>query len=107
MDIDASVGRIFERGQGCRVKRKVNEPMIKLQEELNDWARIDVRTNRCCPISGTQIAWVVSVKDRHGLPLRNVCWSQSGFIGVDPIPIADVSEFYKNGYRQQYNTKYY
>lgn len=76
--------------------------MTDLKEELNDCERMDVHSDRRCPLTGTHAAWVVAVKDRHGLPLRNVCWSQSGFMGVDPIPIADVSEFYKNEYRQQY-----
>jgi 2-polyprenyl-3-methyl-5-hydroxy-6-metoxy-1,4-benzoquinol methylase len=61
-----------------------------------------VTTNRPCPLSGSRHATVVSNLDRHGGALRNVCWTESGFIGVDPIPIADVSEFYKKEYRQQY-----
>jgi 2-polyprenyl-3-methyl-5-hydroxy-6-metoxy-1,4-benzoquinol methylase len=61
-----------------------------------------VTTKRSCPLSGSYEATVVAVLDRHGKPLRNVCWIQSGFIGVDPIPIEDVSEFYKTEYRQQY-----
>jgi 2-polyprenyl-3-methyl-5-hydroxy-6-metoxy-1,4-benzoquinol methylase len=65
-------------------------------------ARVQVTTKRVCPLTGTNEARVVAQKDRHGKALRNVCWTQSGFIGVDPIPIADVSEFYKHEYRQQY-----
>ena len=61
-----------------------------------------VTTHRTCPLSGSQQATVVALRDRHGAELRNVCWTESGFIGVDPIPIADVSEFYKKEYRQQY-----
>jgi 2-polyprenyl-3-methyl-5-hydroxy-6-metoxy-1,4-benzoquinol methylase len=61
-----------------------------------------VITKRSCPLSGAHEATVIAHRDRHGQPLRNVCWNQSGFIGVDPIPIEDVSEFYKTEYRQQY-----
>jgi 2-polyprenyl-3-methyl-5-hydroxy-6-metoxy-1,4-benzoquinol methylase len=61
-----------------------------------------VTTKRSCPLSGSHEATIVAVRDRHGEPLRNVCWKESGFIGVDPIPIEDVSEFYKTEYRQQY-----
>lgn len=61
-----------------------------------------VTTKRPCPLSGSQQAIVVAMLDRHGEVLRNVCWAESGFIGIDPIPIADVSEFYKKEYRQQY-----
>ncbi len=61
-----------------------------------------VTTKRPCPLSGSQQAIVVARLDRHGEVLRNVCWTESGFIGVDPIPITDVSEFYKKEYRQQY-----
>jgi 2-polyprenyl-3-methyl-5-hydroxy-6-metoxy-1,4-benzoquinol methylase len=65
-------------------------------------AETAVTTKRPCPLSGSQQATVVADLDRHGEALRNVCWTESGFIGVDPIPIADVSEFYKKEYRQQY-----
>jgi 2-polyprenyl-3-methyl-5-hydroxy-6-metoxy-1,4-benzoquinol methylase len=61
-----------------------------------------VTTKRSCPLSGSHQATVIAQRDRHGEPLRNVCWLESGFIGVDPIPIEDVSEFYKTEYRQQY-----
>ncbi len=61
-----------------------------------------VTTKRPCPLSGSHQAIVVARLDRHGEMLRNVCWTGSGFIGVDPIPIDDVSEFYKKEYRQQY-----
>jgi 2-polyprenyl-3-methyl-5-hydroxy-6-metoxy-1,4-benzoquinol methylase len=61
-----------------------------------------VTTKRSCPLSGSHEATLVAVRDRHGEPLRNVCWTESGFIGVDPIPIEDVSAFYKTEYRQQY-----
>ncbi len=71
-------------------------------KELNDQSRTAVATKRSCPLTGSNSAWVVATEDRHGNLLRNVCWTQSGFIGVDPIPIPDVSEFYKNEYRQQY-----
>jgi len=64
--------------------------------------RSSVTTKRPCPVLGGFQAQVIASVDRHGEPLRNVCWAESGFIGVDPIPIPDVSEFYKNEYRQAY-----
>ena len=76
-------------------------PRIQLMH-LKMRSQNTVTTNRPCPLSGSRKATVVSSLDRHGGALRNVCWTESGFIGVDPIPIADVSEFYKKEYRQQY-----
>lgn len=61
-----------------------------------------VTSHRADPLTGRRDAFVVSVIDRHGAPLRNVCWKDSGFIGVDPIPISDVETFYKKEYRQEY-----
>jgi 2-polyprenyl-3-methyl-5-hydroxy-6-metoxy-1,4-benzoquinol methylase len=61
-----------------------------------------VTTHRPNPLTGGRDAFVVSTVDRHGAPLRNVCWKDTGFIGVDPIPISDVETFYKKEYRQEY-----
>ena len=61
-----------------------------------------VTTHRPNPLTGGRDAFVVSKVDRHGAPLRNVCWKDTGFIGVDPIPISDVETFYKKEYRQEY-----
>lgn len=61
-----------------------------------------VITQRANPLTGGRDAFVISTIDRHGAPLRNVCWKDSGFIGVDPIPISDVETFYKKEYRQEY-----
>ncbi len=61
-----------------------------------------VTTQRGNPLTGGHEAVVVATRDRHGMPLRNVCWTDSGFIGVDPIPMADVETFYKKEYRQEY-----
>jgi 2-polyprenyl-3-methyl-5-hydroxy-6-metoxy-1,4-benzoquinol methylase len=65
-------------------------------------AETAVTTQRNCPLTGSNQATVVANLDRSGGALRNVCWLESGFIGVDPIPIPDVAEFYKKEYRQQY-----
>ena len=61
-----------------------------------------VTTHRPNPLTGGREAFIVATMDRHGAPLRNVCWKDTGFIGVDPIPISDVETFYKKEYRQEY-----
>jgi 2-polyprenyl-3-methyl-5-hydroxy-6-metoxy-1,4-benzoquinol methylase len=61
-----------------------------------------IQSQRPNPLTGSREAVVVATKDRHGAPLRNVCWIDTGFIGVDPIPLADVEHFYKKEYRQEY-----
>jgi 2-polyprenyl-3-methyl-5-hydroxy-6-metoxy-1,4-benzoquinol methylase len=61
-----------------------------------------IQTERIDPLTGSRDAVVVATRDRHGKPLRNVCWTQSGFIGVDPIPTTNVEEFYRKEYRQDY-----
>jgi 2-polyprenyl-3-methyl-5-hydroxy-6-metoxy-1,4-benzoquinol methylase len=61
-----------------------------------------VQSHRPDPLGGGREARVVAETDRHGEPLRNVCWVSSGFIGVDPLPMADVEGFYKREYRQEY-----
>jgi 2-polyprenyl-3-methyl-5-hydroxy-6-metoxy-1,4-benzoquinol methylase len=61
-----------------------------------------ITTARACPLLNDFRGRVIATVDRHGSPLRNVLWEESGFIGVDPIPMADVSEFYKKEYRQSY-----
>lgn len=61
-----------------------------------------INTLRPNPSTGRHEAVQIADTDRHGKPLRNVCWIDNGFIGVDPIPIADVENFYKTEYRQEY-----
>jgi len=61
-----------------------------------------VSTGRACPISGSKQAYLVSEKDRHGKPLRNVISKESGLIFIDPVPFEDTEEFYKTEYRKSY-----
>lgn len=61
-----------------------------------------LKTERANPLTGSVDAVLVTDRDRHGAPLKNVCWIDSGFIGVDPIPSADVEDFYRKEYRQSY-----
>ena len=57
---------------------------------------------RPCPISGSKDSVVISSKDRHGKPLRNVMSVESGLIYVDPVPFENTEEFYKTDYRKSY-----
>lgn len=68
----------------------------------NPTTRPTVLSVRPNPLTGSHEAEVVATVDRHGKPLRNVCWLDSGMIGVDPIPMENVDEFYRSQYRQQY-----
>jgi 2-polyprenyl-3-methyl-5-hydroxy-6-metoxy-1,4-benzoquinol methylase len=61
-----------------------------------------VNASRGCPISGSTDAVLVSSKDRHGKPLRNIMCQQSGLIYVDPVPFENTEEFYKSEYRKSY-----
>ena len=61
-----------------------------------------VSTSRECQISGSNQAYIVSEKDRHGKPLRNVISQESGLIFVDPVPFENTEEFYKTEYRKSY-----
>jgi 2-polyprenyl-3-methyl-5-hydroxy-6-metoxy-1,4-benzoquinol methylase len=62
----------------------------------------DICSARACPLTGAHDAVLLTSRDRHGGELKNICWKDTGFIGVDPIPMPDVEEFYKTDYRQQY-----
>lgn len=61
-----------------------------------------VSTSRECQISGSNQAYIVSEKDRHGKPLRNVISEESGLIFVDPVPFENTEDFYKTEYRKSY-----
>ena len=61
-----------------------------------------LKTSRNCPISGSNQAYLVSEKDRHGEPLRNVISKDSGLIFVDPVPFENTEDFYKTDYRKSY-----
>jgi 2-polyprenyl-3-methyl-5-hydroxy-6-metoxy-1,4-benzoquinol methylase len=61
-----------------------------------------VKASRGCPISGSTDAVIVSCKDRHGKPLRNIMCQKSGLIYVDPVPFENTEEFYQTEYRKSY-----
>jgi 2-polyprenyl-3-methyl-5-hydroxy-6-metoxy-1,4-benzoquinol methylase len=62
---------------------------------------------RPCPLTAGNDAILLSNKDRHGNSLNNICWRNSGLIGVDPIPIQNVEQFYRITYRQRYKQTVY
>lgn len=61
-----------------------------------------VKAERPCPITGGLDCRVVATKAREGHDLRNVMSRDSGLIYVDPLPIEDLSQFYKEDYRKSY-----
>ena len=61
-----------------------------------------VQAERPCSITGSSGAEVVASKAREGHDLRNVMNLESGLIYVDPLPIEDLSKFYKEDYRKSY-----
>ncbi len=61
-----------------------------------------VTAERPCPITGSREAVVVATRAREGHALRNVLCLHSGLIYVDPLPIEDLSQFYKEEYRKAY-----
>ena len=61
-----------------------------------------IQASRPCPISGSNDAFVVSTRDRHGKPLRNIMCRNSGLIYVDPVPFENTEEFYQTEYRKSY-----
>ncbi len=61
-----------------------------------------VVAERPCPITGGRECQVVATRAREGHALRNVISKDSGLIYVDPLPIEDLSQFYKEDYRKAY-----
>jgi len=61
-----------------------------------------VQAERPCTITGSSEAEVVATQAREGHDLRNVMNLESGLIYVDPLPIEDLSKFYKEDYRKSY-----
>lgn len=61
-----------------------------------------IQAERPCPITGGQDCQVIATKAREGHELRNVMSKESGLIYVDPLPIEDLSQFYKEDYRKSY-----
>jgi SAM-dependent methyltransferase len=61
-----------------------------------------IQAERPCPITGSHEATVVATKAREGHDLRNVMSRQSGLIYVDPLPIEDLAEYYRDDYRVSY-----
>ena len=61
-----------------------------------------VNASRGCPITGSTDAVIISPKDRHGSPLRNIMCQESGLIYVDPVPFENTEKFYQTEYRKSY-----
>lgn len=61
-----------------------------------------VLAERPCPITGGCESQVVATRAREGHSLRNVISKNSGLIYVDPLPIEDLSHFYREDYRKSY-----
>ena len=61
-----------------------------------------VQAARPCAITGSFEVEVVATKAREGHGLRNVMSLESGLVYVDPLPIEDLSKFYKEDYRKSY-----
>ena len=57
---------------------------------------------RSCPISGSKDSVLISSKDRHGKPFRNVMSVASGLIYVDSVPFENTDGFYKTKHRKSY-----
>ena len=66
------------------------------------YSSTQINAERPCPISGNNNAYIVSQKDRHGKPLRNVMSVDSGLIYVDPVPFNNTEKFYQTDYRKAY-----
>lgn len=61
-----------------------------------------ITADRPCPLTGTFTAEVVATRSRDGGALRNVMSLASGLIYVDPLPIEDLAQFYRDDYRVSY-----
>lgn len=61
-----------------------------------------IHADRPCPLTGDYECEIVATKAREGHPLRNVMSLASGFIYVDPLPIEDLAEYYRDEYRVTY-----
>lgn len=62
----------------------------------------NIKATRACPVTGSTDATIISSKDRHGRPLRNIMCNESGLIYVDPVPFENTEEFYQTEYRKSY-----
>lgn len=65
-----------------------------------------IKSERPCPITGSYDATVVATKAREGHDLRNVMSNESGLIYVDPLPIDDLEEYYRDNYRVSYKNTF-
>lgn len=61
-----------------------------------------IHSERPCPITGSDEVVVVAKRAREGHPLRNVMSVESGLIFVDPLPVEDLAQFYRDEYRVSY-----
>lgn len=62
----------------------------------------EIHADRPCPITGCEKAIVVARRAREGHKLRNVMCKESGLIYVDPLPVEDLAQFYRDEYRVSY-----
>ncbi len=61
-----------------------------------------VQADRPCAITGSADCEIVATKAREGHALRNVMSVESGLIYVDPLPIEDLAQYYRDEYRVSY-----
>jgi len=61
-----------------------------------------IQADRPCPITGDSECEIVATRAREGHPLRNVISVASGLIYVDPLPVEDLAQFYRDEYRVSY-----
>lgn len=65
-----------------------------------------IQADRQCPITGSRDAVVVATKAREGHDLRNVMSMRSGLVYVDPLPIDDLAQYYREDYRVSYKNTF-
>jgi len=65
-----------------------------------------ISAERPCPISGSDEAVIVARRAREGHALRNVMSVETGLIYVDPLPVEDLAQFYRNEYRVSYKNTF-
>jgi len=76
-----------------------------MREAMSEKVGDSVTADRPCCISGSREAEVVATRAREGHALRNVMCRESGLIYVDPVPIEDLEQFYKEDYRKSYKNR--
>ncbi len=61
-----------------------------------------ITADRPCAISGGTDCEIVASRAREGHALRNVISVDSGLIYVDPLPVEDLAQYYREDYRVAY-----